>query len=108
MKRQAIKNFPVVLFMALAVLGFASCKKMLEVQPKDVVDQSQMYRNVFDADAAVIGIYGKVMNLAKQYELWNELRSDLMDVTTNADQYIRQINEHTVTADNPYTNPRPF
>lgn len=85
-----------------------SCKKTFDVLPKSAVDQTQAYRNVFDADAAVIGIYGKVMNLAKQYELWNELRGDLMDITTNSDQYLRQLSEHTVTADNPYINPQPF
>lgn len=93
---------------ALLLVGLGSCKKMLDVQSKDTVDPSQAYRNVSDADAAVLGIYGKVMNLAKQYELWNELRGDLMDVTANADQYLKQLNEHNPTADNPYVNPRPF
>ena len=48
------------------------------------------------------------MKLAKQYMLWNELRGDLMDITSNSDQYLRQISEHTVTVDNPYINPQPF
>src|SRR6476620_10768222 len=95
----------------IIIFGFAvfnSCKKIVDVKPKDAVDQTQMYRNVFDADAAVIGIYGKLMNLAKQYVLFNELRADLMDVTTSSDQYIKQLSEHNVTTDNPYINPRSF
>jgi hypothetical protein len=56
----------------------------------------------------VIGIYGKVMKLAKQYMLWNELRGDLMDITFNSDQYLRQLSEQNVTTDNPYINPQPF
>jgi len=97
-------------FSALALLlsGAVSCKKILDVVPKSSVDQTQAYRNVYDADAAVIGIYGKFMLLAKQYELWNELRADLMDITTNSDQNLRQLSEHTVTADNPYINPQLF
>jgi starch-binding outer membrane protein, SusD/RagB family len=93
---------------ALLLLTISSCKRSLDINPKSSVDISQAYRNVYDADAAVIGIYGKVMGLAKQYELWNELRGDLMDITYNSDQYLRQLSEHTVTADNPYINPRPF
>lgn len=92
----------------LMVSGAVSCKKILDVVPKSTVDQTQAYRNVYDADAAIIGIYGKFMNLAKPYELWNELRADLMDITTNADVNLRQLSEHTVTAINPYINPQPF
>lgn len=76
--------------------------------PKDKLDVSQTYRDVYDADAAVIGIYGKFMNLAKQYVILNELRADLMDVTSNSDQYLKEITTNTVTEDNPYADPRPF
>lgn len=96
------------LLLAASVLSAVSCKKIFDVEPKNAVDATQMYRNVYDADAAVIGVYGKVMKLATQYMLFNELRGDLMDVTFNADQYLKQISEHNVTPDNPYINPRPF
>ena len=94
----------------LLVIGITtvSCKKILEVEPKDKLDAAQTYRDIYDADAAVIGVYGKFMNLAKQYVILNELRADLMDVTTNADPYLKEINTNTVSADNPYADPRPF
>jgi hypothetical protein len=107
MKLQNTKRLR-LLFAAAALLSIASCKKAFDLEPKTVVDQSQMYRNVFDADAAVIGVYGKVIRLAKQYILFNELRGDLMDITANSDQYLRQLSEHTVTPDNPYINPQDF
>ena len=108
MKRQTSRNFLSLLGFVLLILAIASCKKMFDVKPKSQVDQTQAYRNVYDADAAVIGIYGKFMKLAKQYMLWNELRGDLMDITVNADQYLRQLSEQSVTSDNPYINPQPF
>ena len=37
------------------ILTVISCKKVFEVEPKSQVDQTQAYRNVYDADAAVIG-----------------------------------------------------
>ncbi|MGI4020995.1 MAG: RagB/SusD family nutrient uptake outer membrane protein [Janthinobacterium lividum] len=85
-----------------------SCKKTFDLAPQSQVDVSQNYRNVYDANAVVTGIYGKLLGIAKQYVVLNELRADLMDVTTNADQYLREINVHNTTADNPYANPRPF
>lgn len=97
-----------VLVAAVTAAGFTSCKKILDVQPQDQLDAEQMYRNVYDADAAIIGIYGKFQTLAERYILLNELRADMLDYTQNADQYIRQLSTHAVTPDNPYASPRPF
>ncbi len=92
----------------LIVSSLTACNKLLDVKPKDVLVEENMYRNVFDADAAIIGLYGKFLNLAERYVILNELRADLLTTTTNANEYFRQLNEHNVQADNPYANPRPF
>lgn len=96
------------LLLSAVIITSVGCKKTFDVLPETSVDQVQAYRNVFDADAAVVGVYGKLMNLAKQYVIWHELRADLTDITINSDKYLRQISEHNVTADNPYINPQPF
>jgi tetratricopeptide (TPR) repeat protein len=85
-----------------------SCEEYLTVEPENVLLPEQFYRDKFDADAAVRGIYGKLINMAPQYVILNELRADLMDVTDNADQYLRQINLHNVKEYNPWADPRPF
>jgi hypothetical protein len=95
-------------FSVMICLSILSCTKMFDLQPKSAVSSGQMYRNVYDADAAVIGIYGKFLNVVDRYVILNELRSDLADVTPNADQYLKQLNTHSVTVDNPYADPRPF
>ena len=97
-----------VMAAALVCFTASSCKKLVDVEPKTSVGAADMYRNVFDADAAVIGVYGKMMKLAKPYILMNELRADLVDITSNADASLRQISEHTAKADNPYIDPQPF
>jgi starch-binding outer membrane protein, SusD/RagB family len=97
-----------LLFALAGLIGLSSCKKMLDVQPENVLEREQTYRNVYDADAAVLGIYSKFMKLAKPYVLLNELRADLMSPTTNADGYLQQLSNHTVTSDNPYIDPTPF
>ncbi len=96
-------------FVAMSTFVFLfSCKNTFDLEPKNVLEYNQTYRNVYDADAAVLGIYGQFLGLAKQYIVLNELRADLMDVTDNADQYLKQINTHTATADNPFASPLPF
>lgn len=107
MKRTTIYG----LYAALACLAFPSCSKFLEVEPEEVLVKEQMYRNIYDADAAVIGIYGKLLSLAEQHVLWNELRADLLTVTNRANPYLKEINTNDVGAisvDNPYVNPRKF
>jgi hypothetical protein len=97
--------------LAFSLWGLSSCSKFLDVEPEEVLLKEQMYRNIFDADAAVIGVYGKFLGLAEQHVLLNELRADLLTVTPQADPYLHEINSNDVTAmsaNNPYINPRKF
>ena len=105
MKRFFIKY---CLLVVLGATAFSSCKKTFDLLPQAQLDASQMYRNVYDADAAIVGLYGKFTSLAERYILLNELRGDMLEYTDNADEYLRQISTHSVTAENPYANPRPF
>ena len=94
--------------MATSLLMLFSCKKTFDLKPLSEVDVTQNYRNVSDVNAAVLGIYGKLLGIAEQYVVLNELRADLMDVTPNADKYLQEISQHHVTAGNPWADPRPF
>jgi len=93
---------------ATVLLSITGCKKMLDIKPQDQLEESQAYQNVYDADAAVVGIYGKFMGLADRYVVLNELRADLLDCTPNANEALRQISTHSVTENNPYASPKPF
>lgn len=97
-----------VMLAAGMIAGLASCKKILDVKPGTELAADQNYRDVYDANSAVMGIYGKFMSLSDRYIILNELRGDLMEFTNNADEYLKQISNHTITAENPYINPRPF
>lgn len=102
------RNFIRAAVSFILILGLAGCTKVFDIKPKDQLDESQVYQNVYDADAAVIGIYGKFMGLADEYIILNELRGDLLDVTNNANESLRQISTHSVSGNNPYATPRPF
>lgn len=89
-------------------LGVFSCKKTFDIPPENVLRADKMYQDVNDADAAVFGVIGKLMGVMDRYVVQNELRGDLLDVTPNADKYLRQLNEHSVTTDNPWADPKPY
>ncbi len=92
----------------MLLLSLGSCQDYLDVQPEDKLSGNQVYRDVFDADAAVIGIYGKFMALAEKHVVLNEMRADLMTTTRNSNPYLKQLSEHNETAENPYISPKQF
>jgi hypothetical protein len=93
---------------AMTCIMLFSCKSAFDLKPQSEVDITDNYQNVYDANAAVIGIYGKLLGIAEQYVVLNELRADLMDVTPNADKNLREISQHNVSLGNPWADPRPM
>lgn len=101
-------NFSTFLLVAISFISLSSCKKTFDISPENAIDYKKAYQNIYDADAAVLGIYGQFLSIAKQYEILNELRADLMDVTNNADAHLRELNTNNISPDNPYINPKPY
>lgn len=107
MKRKIASLFTGVFLVALTLCTL-SCKKMFDLSPEDALEYDKAYQNVFDADAAVWGIYGKFVGIADRYMVLNELRADLEDVTPQTEKFLREMNDHVVSQDNPWASPRPF
>ncbi|HRZ97524.1 MAG TPA: hypothetical protein P5084_08210, partial [Paludibacter sp.] len=102
-------KIPAVLILsALLTVSFSACDALLNVDAEEVVENSESYQNVYDADNAIWGLYGKFAMLAENVVVLNELRADLMDVTTNATVDQVNLNNHTATVDNKYCDPTPF
>ncbi|MGQ7945616.1 RagB/SusD family nutrient uptake outer membrane protein [Flavobacterium sp. WC2509] len=102
------KSTKPLLWVAMVSLSLSSCEEFVDVQPQDKLSGDQVYRNVYDADAAVTGIYGKFMGLASKYVMLNEMRADLMTTTGNSDPYLKELSEQNISAENPYANPKDF
>ncbi|MGM8361536.1 RagB/SusD family nutrient uptake outer membrane protein [Flavobacterium sp. ARAG 55.4] len=107
-KTKTTKSIVSVLSAMTLLFSLGSCQDYLDVQPEDKLVGDQLYRDVYDADAAVVGIYGKFMNLAEKHVILNEMRADLMTTTRNSNPYLEQLSNHNVSADNPYISPKQF
>ena len=108
MKRLNIK-FKTIALGFMAALTITSCTDMLNPDAKDVLSPDEVYTSVDDADAVIRGIYGKFMDVATQYVVLNELRADLMDVTSNADLSLIELAQHRdISADNDWAKPTKF
>lgn len=106
--RSLLTPFRTLLLIIVLSLACGACSDLLEVEPQTVLAEEKAYQTLADADAAVLGVYGKFMQLAESYVIMNELRADLLDVTPQANHYLRALNTHSATDDNPYIDPRPF
>jgi starch-binding outer membrane protein, SusD/RagB family len=98
---------PHIIFIAIAFI-FASCNDIFKVDSVSSVEESNMYRNRGDADAAILGVYSDFLDIADKYVILNEVRADLLESTSNADKELCDINNHTVESGNKYADPRPF
>lgn len=103
------KLINIVIIAATVSFATQSCTGLLTADVDEALLNDEVFRNLDDADAALRGIYGKMMDVANQYIVLNELRADLMDVTYNADLSLIEIAEHrTVSDNNEWANPKAF
>jgi hypothetical protein len=107
-RKTTTKSIATIVSAFTLLFSFGSCQDYLDVQPQDKLSGDQVYRNVYDADAAVLGIYGKFMGLAEKYVVLNEMRADLMTTTRNSNPYLKELSLHNVSAANTYINPKQF
>ena len=100
----AVKYRLPLLLLTIASMSY-SC---LDADIEEAIDYEDYYRNLDDADAAVLGVYGKVMGLAERLVVLNELRGDLVEVTAHAGMDLIEINRQEASADNPWADITPF
>ncbi len=85
-----------------------SCEKMLDLPSNSLLPEEKAYVDEFSARSAVMGVYSSLQDVAQQLIILGELQGDLMTVTENADNDLRQINEHTAGPANIYADPSDF
>lgn len=100
------KNIWAIILVSLVTLS--GCSDLLNVEPDEVLLKEDFYKNKYDAEVIVRGIYGQLMEMSDQILVLNELRADLVDVTVNSNQNLRDLNVHNVSLGNAYADPLPF
>jgi len=95
--------FIIILF--ICVFSFNACK---DDGLGDAVPYDKFYQNLSDADRAILGVYAQFTTLADQVVILNELRADLVDVTTNATPELERLNQNQIDADNAWISPLKF
>jgi len=94
-------------FLSIVIIVL-SCEKMLDMPNNSLLPEDKAYLDEFSARSAVMGVYSSLQDVAQQLVILGELQGDLLTVTENADNDLRQINEHNAGGDNIYADPTGF
>ena len=90
----------------LSLMLFTSCESLLEVSPEEVLlSDDYLGADELDARSALFGVISQMQDVAEQYVVLGEMRADLVDVSPEATEEIRQINNHNVSPDNSFADP---
>ena len=101
------KSFFYIVLICL-VCGFSSCKKWIDLQPRDGIVASEFWNTKEQVDAAVIGIYTSMQANTEFYFVWGEARTDMVAPGFRATQDELDIINLNVLPNNFYTNWRTF
>ena len=100
------------IFLSDSFLSFflliTSCEKMFELPNDSLLPEDKAYVDEFSARSSVMGVYALLQDVAQQLIILGELQGDLLTVTENADNDLRQLNEHRADERNIYTDPSSF
>ncbi len=92
----------IILLFLLTVWGF-SCSHFFEIDSGVYLDiEDNRLNTPNDSVYSVFGLLSGMQDIGPVCVLLGELQADLMDLTPSADQDLREINEHRVSAGNPY------
>ena len=105
-KKKNISTLAGSLMILLVLLS--ACEKMLEHPNDSLLPEDKAYVDEFSARSSVMGVYALLQDVAQQLIILGELQGDLLTVTENADNDLRQLNEHRADARNEYADPSGF
>src|SRR4030042_1745335 len=90
------------------ILILISCERMLDLPNDSLLPEDEAFVDEFSARSSVLGVYALLQDVAQQLVIIGELQGDLLMVTENADNDLRQLNEHNVDEFNMYADPTGF
>lgn len=106
--RERIRTVYIITFCSAAILLAGCSDDLFDTEAGDRITPDQHYKSLLDGEISLYGAIIFLQDVMPQQILLDGLRSDMMEPTPNAGQYIQNINQQVFTTDNPYINPSGF
>jgi starch-binding outer membrane protein, SusD/RagB family len=101
-----MKKLVIYLVVFLAVT--TACEDFLDPEQGLVISEDQVPKDEVELRSLSLGLYSLQQDLVDQIVVLGELRADLLRVTDNADQELREIYNFQVSESNRYASPANF
>lgn len=103
------KSFQSILMALMAVLTLNACTDFFETNSNAILKtDDQAYRNELEARSGMFGLLQGLQAIGDNYVIMGELRGDLLSVTDNSSQDLRDIQNFEIRSDNPYLKERSY
>lgn len=109
MKNKSTYKFYQLAAFIVLVLTSISCSDSFFQEPAgELITPDQHYKSITDVETSLEGAIIPLQEVLPRMIMLDGLRSDMMDVTANADAYLQAINNQSFTIDNPYLDPSAY
>jgi tetratricopeptide (TPR) repeat protein len=103
--RSRITPYFLAIFSAILVLSFGCKDEFFKETAGDRITPDQHYQSMIDANVSLQGAIVTLQDAMPKLIMLDGLRSDMMEVTPNADSYLRELNYQMISSSNPISNP---
>ena len=105
--KNRLRITPYLLAIISAILVFnVGCKdEFFDEKAGDRITPDQHYQSLIDALVSTQGAIIPLQDAMPKLIMLDGLRSDMMEVTPNADSYLRELNNQIFSSNNPMTDP---
>lgn len=93
---------------AITVIGLNACEEFFNPDQALILKEDNFHKNWYEYRAAEMGLYSLQQKLVDQIIILGELRGDLLEITPNANNDLREIYNFSISADNKYASPNNF
>ncbi|MFA9391114.1 MAG: RagB/SusD family nutrient uptake outer membrane protein [Prolixibacteraceae bacterium] len=95
-----------ILILLVSITLFGACSdSFFDEKPSDRITPDQHYKSMIEAELSCLTPLSILRDVVPQMVFSCDLLSDMTTVTDNADMNVQNINNHVLSADNPYLDP---
>lgn len=99
-----ITPYILAILSVILVAGYGCKDDFFDGAVGDKITPDQHYQSMADARASVFGAFIPYQDIMPKLIMLDGLRSDMMEITPNANSYLRELNYHIISSNNPFVN----
>ncbi len=101
-KKLRISPYILAILSVFLITGYGCKDDFFDSTAGDRITPDQHYKSIIDAQVSMFGAFSPYQDIAPKLIMLDGVRSDMMELTPNADSYLKEINNQNISANNPY------